>query len=239
MTVLTVAAYGQGVTSSMLNGKVVDSGGKALTGASVIAIHTPSGSQYGTITDSDGSYRIPNMSIGGPYEISVSFIGYEKYVNNEVYLNLGQALKLNLTLSEKALDLDEVQIIGSRYNIFDGNRTGTETNVSQQVVENMPSVGRNFADLTRLTPQARVTQLGGIEIAGSNNRYNSIYIDGAVNNDVFGLTDQGTNGGQTTISPFSMEKETPSTAFRSLKLLYKFEATKNFSIIISLPWDSS
>lgn len=69
----------------------------------------------------------------------------------------------------------------------------------------MPTVGRNFSDYTRLTPQARVTQYGGIEIAGTNNRYNSIYIDGAVNNDVFGLSDQGTNGGQTGISPFSMD----------------------------------
>lgn len=197
-------AFGQ-VTTSGMNGKVSGANGEGLAGATVVAIHTPSGSQYGTSTDPNGNYRIPNMNVGGPYQVTISFIGFESYVNNEVFLNLGQTFKMNASLAEKAANLEEIEIVGTRNNIFDGNRTGAETNVSQQAIENMPSVGRNFSDYTRLTPQARVTQLGGVEIAGSNNRYNAIYIDGAVNNDVFGLTDQGTNGGQTGISPFSMD----------------------------------
>ncbi len=197
-------AVGQ-VTTSGMNGKIASSGGESLPGATVVAVHTPSGSQYGTTTDLDGNYRIPNMNVGGPYKITVSFVGFESYVNNEVYLNLGQTYKLSVKLSEKAATISGVEVVGARYDIFDGNRTGTETNVSLQTIERMPTVGRNFSDYTRLTPQARVTQGGGIEIAGTNNRYNAIYIDGAVNNDVFGLTDQGTNGGQTGISPFSMD----------------------------------
>jgi len=205
MGIASLTAFSQGVTTSMLNGRVVDASGAALPGATVVAIHTPSGSQYGSSTDAEGNFRIPNMNVGGPYQVTISFIGYENYINSDVYLNLGQAFKLNTKLSEKAASLDEVEIVGVRNNIFDGNRTGSETNVSAQAIENMPSVGRNFSDYTRLTPQARVTQGGGVEIAGTNNRYNAIYIDGAVNNDVFGLTDQGTNGGQTGISPFSMD----------------------------------
>ncbi len=197
-------AVGQ-VTTSGMNGKITSIGGESLPGATVIAVHTPSGSQYGTTTDVDGNYRIPNMNVGGPYKITVSFVGYESYVNNEVYLSLGQTFKLNVKLSEKASTITGVEVVGSRYDMFDGNRTGTETNVSLETIERMPSVGRNFSDYTRLTPQARITQSGGIEIAGTNNRYNAIYIDGAVNNDVFGITDQGTNGGQTGISPFSMD----------------------------------
>jgi hypothetical protein len=197
-------AVGQ-VTTSGMNGKITGSNGESLPGATVVAIHTPSGSQFGTTTDTDGNYRIPNMSVGGPYKVTVSYVGFESYVNNEVYLNLGQNFRLSTKLSEKAATISGVEVVGARYDIFDGNRTGAETNVSLQTIERMPSVGRSFSDYTRLTPQARVTQFGGIEIAGSNNRYNSIYIDGAVNNDVFGLTDQGTNGGQTGISPFSMD----------------------------------
>lgn len=203
--VLTSAIAMAQVTTSGMNGKVTGSNGESLPGATVVAVHTPSGSQYGTTTDVDGSYRIPNMNVGGPYKITVSYVGFESYTNSEVYLNLGQTFKLSVKLSEKASALEGVEVVGARYDIFDGNRTGAETNVSLQTIERMPSVGRNFSDYTRLTPQARVTQYGGVEIAGSNNRYNAIYIDGAVNNDVFGLTDQGTNGGQTGISPFSMD----------------------------------
>ncbi|MBK6966562.1 MAG: TonB-dependent receptor [Bacteroidales bacterium] len=188
-----------------MNGKITGSNGESLPGATVVAIHIPSGSQYGTTTDVDGNYRIPNMNVGGPYKITVSYVGFESYNNSEVYLNLGQTFKLSTKLSEKASTITGVEVVGARYDIFDGNRTGAETNVSLETIERMPSIGRNFSDYTRLTPQARVTQGGGIEIAGTNNRYNAIYIDGAVNNDVFGLTDQGTNGGQTGISPFSMD----------------------------------
>ncbi|NTW24146.1 MAG: TonB-dependent receptor [Lentimicrobium sp.] len=188
-----------------MNGKITGSNGESLPGATVIAVHTPSGSQFGTTTDIDGNYRIPNMNVGGPYKVTVSYVGFESYTNSEVYLNLGQTFKLSTKLSEKASTLTGVEVVGARYDIFDGNRTGAETNVSLETIERMPSIGRNFSDYTRLTPQARVTQGGGIEIAGTNNRYNAIYIDGAVNNDVFGLTDQGTNGGQTGISPFSMD----------------------------------
>jgi len=197
-------AVGQ-VTTSGMNGKITGSNGESLPGATIIAVHTPSGSQYGTTTDIEGNYRIPNMNVGGPYKVTISYVGYESYVNNEVYLNLGQTYRLSSKLGEKAATISGVEVVGARYDIFDGNRTGTETNVSLQSIERMPSIGRNFSDYTRLTPQARVTQGGGIEIAGTNNRYNSIFIDGAVNNDVFGLTDQGTNGGQTGISPFSMD----------------------------------
>jgi len=193
------------VTTSGMNGKITGATGESLPGATVIAVHTPSGSQYGTTTDIDGNYRIPNMNVGGPYKVTVSYVGFETYTNNEIYLNLGQNFRLGVKLSETAATIEGVEVVGARYDIFDGNRTGAETNVSLQTIERMPSVGRSFSDYTRLTPQSRVTQFGGIEIAGSNNRYNAIYIDGAVNNDVFGLTDQGTNGGQTGISPFSMD----------------------------------
>jgi hypothetical protein len=196
--------FGQ-VTTSGINGVVTGSTEETLPGATVVAIHLPSGSQFGTLTDADGNYRIPNMNVGGPYKITVSYVGFENFVKDEVYLNLGQNYKLNVTLSQQAASISGVEVVGTRNDIFDGNRTGAETNVSTQAIERMPSLGRNISDYTRLTPQARVNQSGGIEVSGTNNRYNAIYIDGAVNNDVFGLTSQGTNGGQTGISPFSMD----------------------------------
>jgi hypothetical protein len=195
----------QGVTTSGINGQVFGTNGEELPGATVIAVDVPSGSQYGTVTDLNGYYRLPNINPGGPYRVTVTFVGYEPYVKEGIYLQLGQVLKLNVNLSEQAQTLEGVEIVAQQNDVFDGNRTGAETAITLKSIEALPSVGRNLSDYTRLTPQARVTQLGGVEIAGMNNRYNSIYIDGAVNNDVFGLTNQGTNGGQTGISPFSVD----------------------------------
>lgn len=197
--------FGQGSTTSAINGRVFGSNGETLPGATVVAVDVPTGSQYGTVTDLEGFYRLPNLNAGGPYKITISFVGFEPLVKDGVYLQLGQTLKFDATLSEQATALEGIEIVAQQQDIFDGNRTGAETTLGLTTIQSLPSVGRNLSDFTRLTPQAKVTQLGGVEIAGSNNRYNSIYIDGAVNNDVFGLSDQGTNGGQTGISPFSLD----------------------------------
>jgi outer membrane receptor for ferrienterochelin and colicin len=198
-------AFGQGSTSATLSGRVSASDGGTLPGATVVAVELSTGTQYGTVTDQNGFYRMPNMNVGGPYKVTISFVGYEPTVKENIFLTLGQNLRLDAKLSETAITLSDVEVVAVRNDVFDGNRTGSETTITMQSIEAMPTVGRNLSDYTRLTPQAKVTQLGGIEIAGSNNRYNSIYIDGAVNNDVFGLTNQGTNGGQTGISPFSID----------------------------------
>ncbi len=194
----------QGSTSAILSGKISADEG-SLPGATVIALELSTGTQYATTTDANGFYRIPNMNVGGPYRISFSFVGYQTAIKENIYLSLGQNLKVDEKLSTTALTIENIDIVAKRNDIFDGNRTGSQTVVTVKAIEAMPTVGRNLSDYTRLTPQAKVTQQGGIQIAGTNNRYNSIYIDGAVNNDVFGLTDQGTNGGQTGISPFSVD----------------------------------
>lgn len=195
------------ITTSGMNGKVTNPDGSPLPGATVIATHVPTGSLFGATTDAGGLFRLPNMDVGGPYQLKVSFVGFESWTQENIYLTLGQTYRTNIQLKDTEVRLGEVAIIGKRgdKDIFDGNSTGSETTVTIEKIQTMPSIARGLTDFTRLTPQARVTQLGGIEIAGSNNRFNSIYIDGAVNNDVFGLTDQGTNGGQAGISPFSVD----------------------------------
>ncbi len=205
---ITATSFAQGTTTSSMNGRVLDTGNESLPGATVIAVHTPTGSQFGCITDNDGYFRLPNMNIGGPYKLTVSFVGFESFEKDNIYLTLGQAFRVNVTLGEKQLELEEVQVVGTRiqeYNIFDGNRTGAETVISSDQINMMPTVGRDLTDFTRLTPQATVDDYGGISIAGMNNRYNALSIDGAINNDVFGLSATGTNGGQTGGTPISMD----------------------------------
>jgi outer membrane receptor for ferrienterochelin and colicin len=201
-------SWSQGVTTSSMNGRVTDENGEPLPGASVLAVHTPSGATYGIVTNTNGLYRIPNMRVGGPYSIKISFTGYETVERNEIYLRLGQAFRFDVDLSETSIELEGVTVIANRNDIFDGNRTGTETTITDEQINALPTVSRSLGDYTRLTPQgtAREGNDGyNLSFGGQNNRYNAIYIDGAVNNDVFGLAGSGTNGGQTGVSPIALD----------------------------------
>ena len=98
---ITVSAMGQGITTSAINGRVTDQNGKPLTGASVVAIHEPTGSQFGTITDDAGYFRLTNMNVGGPYTVTISFVGYNTYKESNIYLTLGQIYRINASLESE------------------------------------------------------------------------------------------------------------------------------------------
>ena len=200
---LTVMA--QGVTTASINGQVLDSDNQPLPGANVVAVHTSSGTTYGAASDFDGYYRMSNMRTGGPYTLTISYVGYNEYKLENFYLQLGESKRISINLSEDSNVLDEIVITATGDGIFDSGKTGAETHVSQRQVSMLPSISRNISDFARLTPQAKVTGDDVISISGQNNRYNAIYIDGAVNNDVFGLAGNGTNGGQTGVSPIALD----------------------------------
>ena len=192
--------WAQGSTTAALTGTVQDQGGTPLPGATVIAVHTPTSTQYVANTNAEGFYNIQNMRVGGPYTVRTTYVGYQEQAVNGVMLSLGQTARVDITLSENNLQLSEVQVIGERNDVFNQDRTGAATNVSREQLENLPTLSRSLQDFTRLTPQA-----SGNSIAGSNNRYNNITIDGAVNNDVFGLASSGTPGGQAGTQPISLD----------------------------------
>ena len=198
----THTAQAQGTTTASMNGAVVSDDGQPVVGATIQAIHQPTGSQYVNATNTSGQFRIANMRVGGPYTVVISFVGYEALTEKDIYLDLGQTFSFDATLRESVTQLQD--IIVSAGGMIDGNRTGSETNIGAREIMALPTVERSLNDLTRLTPQANIVG-GGLSIAGVNNRYNAIYIDGAVNNDVFGLAPSGTNGGQAGISPISID----------------------------------
>lgn len=194
----TTFSFGQGVTTSSFHGKITDTNGDGLIGANILALHVPTGATYGTVTDADGYYRLPNIKVGGPYKVDVSYIGFDDQSFEDVFFRLGENQKIDITLQEGGVMIDELVITGT--SLTTGQSTGTSTQISTEDIEKMPTLDRNLNDFLKLTPQAN-----GSSFAGINNRYNAIYIDGAVNNDVFGLAGSGTNGGQTGISPFSID----------------------------------
>ena len=198
-------ALAQGTTTAAINGTVTDEKGETLPGATVVATHLPSGSQYGTVTRLDGRFNLPNVQVGGPYKVVAGFLGYEETVKDNVFLKLGQDQRLDFTLTAKTVELEGIEIAVNRNAVIGSGRTGAQTNLSERDITALPTINRSLNDFVRATPQATITGEGGISIAGTNNRYNAIFIDGAVNNDVFGLASSGTNGGQTGISPVSID----------------------------------
>lgn len=208
MLLLPIGLGAQGVTTASIFGQITDgSTGDPLIGATVQAVHTPSGTTYGNVTDVNGFFRLPGLRVGGPYTITATYVGYEPLIEEGKYLQLGQALNFSRELGESSVSLGEVTVIANRSSVFDGGRTGQETTISEEQIEALPTVNRNISDYARLNPLAKVTEGDGfaISIAGQNNRFNTIYIDGAVNNDAFGLSGSGTNGGQTGVSPISID----------------------------------
>ncbi len=196
-------AFSQGVTTSSMDGRIIDKeSGEALIGANFVAVHLPTGSTYGNSTNLDGIFRIANMRVGGPYTITVSYTGFSDLVLEDIYLRLGENKNLNLEMQESAMELSTVTVFAAAGT--PGANSGSSTQITGEEIDVMPTLNRNLSDYVRLTPQS-AGYSGGTTFAGVNNRYNAIYIDGAVNNDVFGLASSGTNGGQTGIAPFSID----------------------------------
>ncbi|MGJ1265360.1 TonB-dependent receptor [Sphingobacterium spiritivorum] len=177
-------------TSGSLTGRVTDISGKGLPGASITAVHTPSGTRYALSSDGDGRYTLNNLRIGGPYTVKASMVGLLTDTREAIQVRLGGAQQLDFVLGENAQALQEVTVTarpqGQRADTY-----GAGKNISSDQVRNMPTVSRSITDVTRLTPQgSRDNSFGG-----TNFRYNNVTIDGAINNDAIGFSPS--LGGQT------------------------------------------
>ncbi|MCQ2974935.1 MAG: TonB-dependent receptor [Bacteroidales bacterium] len=203
MLLMFVGVASAQVTTSGLTGQVTSENGETLPGATVIAVHVPSGTQYACITNESGRYVLQGMRPGGPYSITYSFVGLKNEVYNDVNLSLGEVAKYNAQLKSSDVELNEIVVVG--VNPFDAAKTGASQRISSDDIQNLPSVSHSIADATRMNPQISISQSGAMSFAGASNRYNSFQVDGAMNNDVFGLTSNGSNGGQAGAQPISME----------------------------------
>jgi hypothetical protein len=194
--------FAQGVTTAALNGSVVDNTGQPLIGANVVAVHVPSGSVFGAVSRTDGHFNIPGMRVGGPYAVTASYIGHKAQKQEDVFLTLGQDLKIAFVLSVEAVEISEVQIVAERDAIMSASHTGAATNVVREQIDRLPTISRSFQDYYKVSPY--FTGVGS-QAAGRNNRYNNIQIDGSNFNDLFGLGSTGTPGGQGGTVPISLD----------------------------------
>ncbi|MBU2636065.1 MAG: TonB-dependent receptor, partial [Bacteroidetes bacterium] len=189
-------ALGQGITTSSMNGIVQDKDGARLPGANVIAVHVPSGTQYGAASRENGQFDILNMKVGGPYTVTVTFVGYRKESKENVYLTLGQKLRLDFEMAAEAIIGEEVVVTAEIDEVFNSNRTGAETFINPRDVVMLPSIKRSTRDLTRLDPRSD----GNFSFGGKNWLFNNISLDGSYFNNPFGLDDPAP-GGQTNAEP--------------------------------------
>ncbi len=190
LSALGIGVFAQ-VTTSAINGRVVDDKGEPVPFAIVVALHEPSGTTYGTTTQDNGSYVLMGLRVGGPYKISISFMGYTPVNYTDIDLKLGETFALNGVLKESAYELETVVISAGLSNpILNSDRTGAQTNISRREMDNLPTISRSITDFARLTPQAQGNSFGG-----RDGRFNTITIDGAAFNNNFGLSSNPLPGG--------------------------------------------
>ncbi|MFA6086450.1 carboxypeptidase regulatory-like domain-containing protein [Mucilaginibacter sp.] len=203
LTTLVALAANAQITTSVISGKVVDQKGVTMPGVTVSVVNTSTGTRYGTQTNADGRYTIPNINPGGPYTITATFIGYNKAEHSDITLTLGSA-SFNFILADATTALKEVRVVANG----GATKTGASTRISQSQIRNMPAINRSLQDLTRATPQSNNNSF-----QGTNYRYNNVTLDGAINNDAIGFSPSlggqnnasGQVGSSTRTSPVSLD----------------------------------
>ncbi len=174
----------QGVTTSSLTGTVKDKNG-AIPGANVVAVHEPTGTSYGTVSDASGKFNIVNMRPGGPYKITISFVGYKTQTYTDINLALAEAYVINHTLQEEGTQLEELVVTGVAEKSLNVEKNGAVTNISSRQLLTMPSITRSVNDLLRMTPQGSSANQGAF--GGGNYRQNNFTVDGSDFNNSFGI----------------------------------------------------
>jgi hypothetical protein len=202
-------AAGQNVTSGTITGLVRDQQGGVLPGATVTAVHGPTGTTYEGVTQGDGRFSLLNVRVGGPYVVEVALAGFRSETVQPVTVTLGISTEVPVTLQLPAVT-ETVQVTAEASPVFTASKAGTAENIPTAMIQALPTISRSLQDIARTSPYfnqiAQDTFASALSVAGRNVRYNSIQIDGAVNNDLFSIQQSaGTPGGATETQPISFD----------------------------------
>ena len=175
------------VTTSSISGKITDNNKSTLPGATVVATHTPSGSQYYAVADANGAYRLLNIRPGGPYTLEFRMVGFQTVKQEGVTATLGETKILNIRMNEEAVGLGEVAVVADAIsNGMDSDRAGATTSINNEQITTLPTITRSLNDVLSLTPQA-ATHGNNLSIGGGNYRQSYVTVDGAAFNNAFGI----------------------------------------------------
>ena len=203
-----IPASAQAVTTGSLSGQVEDQQSGRLPGATVLAVHVGTGTTYQAVTQVDGRFTLLNVRVGS-YTVKVTMPGFKDAEAKDVVVSLGEdkVVEFNLQLS-----VAETVTVVAEMTPIDLSRAGSAANISNAVKEALPTISRSINDIVRVSPLFSASGSGAgdgasvVSVAGTIFRYNSLQIDGASNNDLFGLAGSaGTPGGVTETQPISLD----------------------------------
>jgi len=204
-----VPARAQVITTGNILGEVADQQGGVLPGTTIVATHTETGTTYQAVARTDGRYTILNVRVGS-YTIKATLSGFKDKEEKGVVVSLGEDKAVDFKLQLAAMT--ENVTVTADLPPIDVTRAGTAANISNDVKEALPTISRSLNDIARINPMF-VGQGSGagdqaqvISVAGTSFRYNTLQIDGANNNDLFGLAGSaGAPGGVTETQPVSLD----------------------------------
>ena len=195
------ALAAQGITSAAVSGRITSTTRGSVENAIVVLTNTTNGARQQTTSKTAGRYNFENATPGGPYTIEVRAIGFQAATKTGIMLSLGQKYVQDFELQQQVVTLEELTVIAATNPLINSGRTGAAQTVTDTTIQRLPLLGRNFTSLLATSPQV----MSGSSIGGQNNRFNTILIDGGVNNDIFGLSGGGTPGGSAGAKPISLE----------------------------------
>jgi hypothetical protein len=202
---LSMAAPLAAQTTGTLSGTITDQTGAVLPGVNVVAVLTSTGTTYEAVSDGEGHFSIPNVRVGGPYTLTAALSGFKDYSQQGIFVKLGTEAAVDFAMDLQTV-AEQVTVTADANPVINPSRTGAAANLYRETMETLPSLGRGINDFARLNPYFQTDAgRGGLVVVGKNYRYNAIQIDGAVNNDLFGLSSSGAPGGPAGTTQISLD----------------------------------
>jgi Carboxypeptidase regulatory-like domain/TonB dependent receptor/TonB-dependent Receptor Plug Domain len=187
-------------TASQLGGFVIGENGLPIAGARVTIVHVPSGTTDTATTTASGQFSSTGLRVGGPYRLTAEAEGMQPAIVEDLHTQLAERTSVTI-VAQPVPTLAGIEVAGASerdVTIGPGSRYGSRE------VRELPSISRDIKDVVRVDPKAWVdrTNSDALEVAGVNNRYNTITVDGVRQSDDFGLNN---NGYPTQRSPLSVD----------------------------------
>ena len=205
---LATTAFGQGITSSSLNGLVTDKGGAPISGATVTILHVPSGTRSVAVTRDNGQYNVSGLRVGGPYTVSAAKSDLQTQDKEGIFVSLEENVVVDFRLTSEVVTMEAFKVAASKDATFDSGKMGTATTLTAQDIDNTANVRRSIQDLANLDSRLYLGSLdqgGQLSAGGQNFRFNSLLVDGVKADDTFGLNSNGFSSLRSPIPPDAME----------------------------------